>query len=157
MIIVEDGTIVENANSYVTVAELNAYATARGLTIESDEEPLLIRAMDYLESLHFIGLKLTEAQPLQWPRWNVFIDGFFVSSETIPSLLKEAQMEVALAIDSGNDPLADIPRVVSSVSVGAVSVSYMDGRALPLIRKVMKKLSKLILSSGGTEFKVRRG
>ena len=53
-IIIEDGTNVEGANSFVTVEECRAFAEARGLTLpvdDSDVEILLIKAVDYLNSI----------------------------------------------------------------------------------------------------------
>ena len=76
-IIVEDGSVVAGANSYVTEAELTTYAADRGITLTAATDVLLIKAMDYIESLSFIGTKFSEGQSLQWPRSNVYIDGFW--------------------------------------------------------------------------------
>ena len=54
--IVEDGTGVANANSYTTVAFVQAYFDDRGgntawdaLATEADQEYILIKATDYIE------------------------------------------------------------------------------------------------------------
>lgn len=80
-LIVEDGTGVANANSYVSVADFKTYALARKITVPSatdDCEALLIKAMDYLEIIRFRGVLKLDAQPLQWPRttvdcWNMIM------------------------------------------------------------------------------------
>ncbi len=53
----------------------------------------ILRAMDYIEDLSFIGFKETETQSLQWPRVNVVIDGFGLDASTIPDELKVAVYE----------------------------------------------------------------
>lgn len=157
-LIIENGTIVTEANSYVTTLELTAYATARGITISDDEEQLLIRAMDYIESLAYQGVKSNSEQSLQWPRYDVVIDDYLVSSDTIPNELKKGQIEVALAIDNGQDPQADIARLKSSVKVGEIAVTYEASQATTLVRKISNSLYKLLASglSGGS-FTVLRG
>ena len=49
-LIIENGTIVANANSYATVAELRGYAALRGATVPTDDaqcEYMLIKAMPF--------------------------------------------------------------------------------------------------------------
>jgi len=158
-IVVEDGTIVAGANSYVTEAELTTYATARGITLTTDTEQLLIRAMDYVESLEYQGLKLTEGQPLQWPRAGVVVDGYLIDTDDIPELLKNVEMETAMSIDNGEDPLADIGRVKNKATVGPISVEYAAGQATTIVRKITAQLRKLLAGGGsnGTSFTVNRG
>lgn len=158
-IIVEDGTVVTGANSYISEAELTAYATARGVTLSGDTEQLLIKAMDYIESLDFIGLKYVISQPLQWPRWGVVIDGYYEQVEDIPQLLKDGLAEVAIAIDNGEDPLADIARVKTKVKVGPISTEYAPGQSTSIVRRIDNKLYKILKGSGGggTSFNVDRG
>lgn len=159
-IIVEDGTIVANANSYVTEADLASYAADRGITITGDPSELLVRATDYLETLKFIGARETRDQPLEWPRIGVIIDGFNYLPTEIPEDLKQGQMEVALSIDSGIDPLAPIERSTKKEVVGPIEVEYMDNSVSSEINpKINAYLSKLIVggSTGGIQFVVSRG
>jgi len=156
-IIVEDGTGVAGANSYVTVAEFQAYALARGITIIGNPETLLIRAMDYIESLDYCGHKLTYTQTLQWPRYGVWVDSIPYQVNVIPIELKNAQMQTAISIDSGVDPLSTIPRVIHSASVGPMSVTYEDGSHTETIRSINASISKLIACHTGTSFCVYRG
>jgi hypothetical protein len=155
-IVVEDGTIVSGANSYVSEADLTAYATARGITITGDEEELLIKAMDYVETLNFIGIKYTRDQPLQWPRSDVVIDYYYKDVDDIPNELKNGLMETALAIDAGNDPMSDIARQKSSVKVGDLAVTYEAGQATTITRKINKAFAKIVKSTSGS-FEVSRG
>ena len=118
-IVVEDGTRVTGANSYVTEAELTAYAVARGITISGDPEELLIKAMDYIEELDFIGVKYQYDQALQWPRAYVMIDTYYIDQDEIPQQLKDALCEVAISIDTDEDPLANVERVKKEKSDAA--------------------------------------
>jgi hypothetical protein len=157
-IVVEDGNNLVNSNSYVSVADFQAYASARGITISGDPEELLIKSMDYIESLVFKGEKFTRNQPLQWPRWDVVIDNFLVTVHSIPPHLVKGQIEVALAIDRGIDPISDIPRVKDSVSVGSISVTYQKNMAVTLVRKLSSSLWKVLKNPiDGPSFLVGRG
>jgi len=104
-ITVEDGTVVSGANSYVTVAELEAYAELRGNSITLDKEIVLIKAMDWIESQLYKGDKLLCDQVLEWPRVNVILRPCcYVESNEIPTALKQFQMSVALGVSEGFDP-----------------------------------------------------
>lgn len=156
-IIVEDGSGVAGANSYVSVAEFEAFALARGITIVGNPEVLLIKAMDYIESLEYCGLKMDSAQALEWPRFNIFIDGYWIPGNEIPVALKTAQMQTALSIDAGVDPLETIPRLIKSATVGPISVTYEDGSSSEIIRRVNASLGKLLTCGDGSSFRVYRG
>ena len=123
-IIVEDGTIVAGANSYVTTTELTTFATARSITLVAGAETLLIQAMDYIESLQYKGGKRTQDQVLQWPRVDVYIDGYYFSSESIPQQLKDGLCHYAIAVDQGTDSLQDVTRQTTTETVGEISVQY---------------------------------
>src|SRR6187402_1351463 len=146
-LIIEDGTGVPGANSYVTVLEFQDWLTARGIALTGDPEQQLIKAMDYLESLSFVGEPVQCDQSLQWPRYCVWIDNCYFPSNQIPSQLKTAQMQTAQSIDIGNDPLSTLPRLTSSVTVGPISVTYEKGSNSATIRSVDAYLSKLVVSS----------
>lgn len=95
---VETGSIVANANSYVDLAFIKAYALARGIALGTDTviEQQSIKAVDYLEGLRsrFQGNKVSSTQSLQFPRENVWIDGFEVAKTSIPSELIKAQCQL---------------------------------------------------------------
>jgi hypothetical protein len=156
-IVVEDGTIVTGANSYVTEAELTAYATARAYTLVSTAAVLIIKAMDYIEGQSFIGIKSTEDQPLAWPRNYVYIDGYAVDSDEIPQELKNAEMATALAIDAGNSPMAVISPQKEKAKVGPVEVTYKNGGVSnPIDPAVSNALKKLVLGGGANQVRVNK-
>ena len=146
-IIVEDGTGLTNSNSYISEAALTTYATDRGVTISGTNAVLLIQAMDYIEQQNFKGVKGSDAQALQWPRYGVVVDGYPIDTTEVPQLLKDALAEVALGIDGGNNPMANIERLAKREQVGDISVEYMDGTYDQTYLKAAEmKLSKLLVS-----------
>ena len=148
-IIVENGTVVAGANSYVSEADLTAYASDRGLTLTAATDVLIIKAMDYIESLSFIGDKHTEAQPLQWPRDEVYIDRNYIERETIPKELKNGVYTAALAIDAELDPLRIIDRATKREKVDVIEVEYMDSAASQTIVRTISAALYKILRPGG--------
>lgn len=148
-IIVENGTVVAGANSYVSESGLTEYATDRGVTLTAATDVLLIKAMDYIESLYFIGDKHIEAQPLQWPRDEVYIDRYYIESETIPKELKNGVYTAALAIDSALDPLRVVERATKREKVDVIEVEYMDSAASESIVRTISAALYKVLRPGG--------
>lgn len=150
-IIVETGEITPNANSYVSEAELTAFLAARNITLSGDytTEQLLLIGMDYIESLSYKGAKLLYTQPLQWPRVDVIIDGYYNDIDNIPKELKNGLMQTAVAIDAGNNPQAVLVRKTIKEKVGDLEVQYSEGSNAAVIDpKIMSFLYKL-LGAGG--------
>ncbi len=146
---VETGAIVEGANSYVSEMELGTFAAARGITLTGDSAELLTKAMDYIESLLFKGVKRTRNQPLQWPRVDVYIDGYYVDSDTIPTNLKNGQMQVALSIDAGMSPQQTIGRKTIKEKVGDLEIDYASSSSVNTLDiKINGFLWKLLAGCG---------
>jgi hypothetical protein len=146
-IIVETGAGLTNSNSYVSEADLTTYATDRGITISGTAAVLIIQAMDYLESRQFLGTKSDIDQALQWPRFGVELDSYYVDSDKIPTLVKQAEMEICIAIDGGVDPLANQSRETKREKVGDLEVEYAVGaRPDTYLTAAEAKLRKLLVN-----------
>ena len=163
-IIVEDGSGVPNANSYVSVAELQQYADDRGIELVGDLSQLIINAMDYIESLNYKGVKKDKNQSLKWPRKYVIIDGYsgcgcsYFPDDEIPSLLKKALMATAVAVDQGNSPLAVVDRAVKREQVDVISVEYMDNASSSIIDPTINAaLAPLLDGFGGSSLQFKVG
>ena len=149
-IVVEDGTIVDGANSYVDTSDLIAFAAARGVTLVTDEEVLLIKAMDFIESLQYKGTKSTAEQPLQWPRNGVSVDGYPIDNNVVPVDLQNGLMQCAIAIDQGNDPLQDSAPGVKRKKVDVIEIEYQPGASSATFnQKILKSLWKLLAGGYG--------
>lgn len=147
-IVVETGTSSETANSYVSEADLATYAADRGVTLTGTAAVLIIQAMDYLESKMFIGTKSDIDQALQWPRYGAEIDNYYVDSDVIPKLLKEAEMEICIAIDGGVNPLANQGRETVREKVDGIEVEYSSSaRPDTYLTAAETKLQKLVINT----------
>ena len=153
---VEDGTEVTGANTYVTDVEFVAYAAARGMSIATsaaNREIQLIKAMDYIEGhrARFKGNKNTQAQPLQWPRYSVYIDGFYLDDDEIPQELKDGQMEAAIFINSSEILKNGTTQNVSREKLDKLEVAYFSGGSYEVVRtdSVDAKLNVLLKAGSG--------
>ena len=154
MLIIEDGSGVANANSYVTDAEYTAYALARGKTIGADataREIELILSMDYIEGFRnqFKGRKVDFDQSLQWPRNAVYIDGFLVDFDSIPQELKSAQMEAGIVSNESDLLKTGNFQNVSKERLGEIEVEYFSGGSWENIQTeaIDVKLNELLRNS----------
>lgn len=131
-ITVEDGTIVEGANSWVSREEFITYAAARGVAIadEAASDVYLIKACDYINSLEpqIQGYLVNRNQPTVFPRTDLFIENWSWSSTEIPRQVISAQLALALEVSQGADPLnpPDNLPVVEKRVEGAVTVKYAN-------------------------------
>lgn len=154
-IIVEDGSIVADANSYVTVAELESFADLRGVTLptlEADKEVLLINGTDYTENFfdRFQGDTVDQDQSLQFPRTGVTVNGFSVGSDSIPQTLKNAQMQAAIELISTSLTI-NTGQNIKREKVDVIEVTYQDGVGAlyqPTFPSIERYLNPLLLNSG---------
>ena len=115
--IVEDGTGLPTATSYIAEATADTYHADRGSTqwaagSQANKEIALIKATDFIDKRfgrRFVGQKLTKAQALEWPRSNAFDrDGFKLDEDDlVPRRLQQACSEYALRALSILDLMPD--------------------------------------------------
>lgn len=131
-LIIEDGSIVANANSFATDAELKAYANIRGFVIPATQparEALLVQAMDYLTSKESMlsGDRVNINQELPYPRIGACAKGFAIPSTAIPNDIKKAQMELAIQANTSELLVNNSNKNVQKEKVGTLEVSYFSG------------------------------
>ena len=131
-LILETGEGLPNSNTYVTVEEFEAYAADRLETLPAEgKESLLIRAMDYLESItDWKGVRITSTQALAWPRSGVVVDGFPFDKTKIPTLLKRAQMQLGIEAMSYDLMPSTDGYAVAMEKVDVIEVEYATGGRL---------------------------
>jgi len=165
-IVVEDGSGVTNANSYVSVADARVYASNRGVELPLDDDALaamLIRSTDYLEAqaCRYQGEIANEGQALQWPRTNVYLYGSEIAfpSNAIPKELKLAQCSVILAINEGVNimPNYSASNFVIEESVGPITIKYADPTKVGIVPTLTAVDSLLapLFGSTATGFAIR--
>lgn len=165
-LVIEDGSLVANANSYVALTDARSYATDRGLTLVTDDTTLttyLIQATDYLEAQRgrYKGGKVDPGQSLQWPRQDVEIDGNDWSTTAIPNELKQAQIRLAVELSAGNSLMPSrTGNFVVSEKVGSLETVYSEKIATegtPFFAVVEALLEPLCTSTNGTGFALSLG
>lgn len=133
-LIVEDGTVVASAESYLSVSAADTYFAAHGAPATwtgatSVKENALRMATQYLDAVYggrWRGDRFDDDQVLDWPRENVEIDGVEVEETPLPRVLREACAELAhrhLTETNGLFPDIEDTGTVTSESVSAGSVS----------------------------------
>lgn len=154
-LVVENGTGVPGADSYVSVSEADAYVAANGgagwsAANSTAKESALRRATQYVDARYrFRGHRLNLNQSLEWPRGDV-LSGVGLSSAYWftwpPRNLKAAVIE--LAVKSLSEPLwTDVdPRAVKSEQVGPIAVTYdtqqSNGqRRFPLVDSLLREIT----------------
>ena len=120
-LITEDGTGRDDAESYVTVAYADNYATAHGLSAwtgaDSVKEAALRNATQYIDTTYnFRSAKSYQYQALEFPRqmWDWDLD---------PLMTRLRSATVELAVKALTESLfADVePNVVTLVKVGPIT------------------------------------
>lgn len=154
---VETGTIVTGANSFVSVSDYVAYCASLGVTITDTAaaEVDLLKAMQVLATKEplLMGFRVERDQPLCFPRTGLCIDGWAWQHDEIPFHVKNAQMALALDYKNGVDPLNPEPAkqaVTSETVVGAVSVSYASSNqgGFIAVQSLATKWLNMLLRSG---------
>jgi hypothetical protein len=158
-IIVEDGTNVIGANSWVSVDDYISYAASRGVTVTGDADVLasqLLQAVDYINTYRdrFKGAKTYITQTMQWPRQYVTIDNADWPKDVIPPELIAAQCQLGMALFAGITFNANVaaglpvimekvdvietqyasPSAVAGFSWQEASLPVVDGLLAPLLR-----------------------
>lgn len=138
--------VVVGTDSYGDEAGLQSYADARGVTISGDLTILLIKAMDYLESQAYLGVKYVETQPLEFPRSPTLYGD--VEGE-VPARIIQAQYVAALLTDGGENLNPVVGRERKRVRIeGAVDTTYMDDASPTNTYPQLYRLTSDYLGSG---------
>lgn len=142
-ITVEDGTVQVSppANSYVTVAEFQAFHVARNEEVLADAdteqiEAALIKATDYMQQrlrMLWKGSRVDAFQPLEWPRRGVdvpdFFDPFF-RNVNVPVSFQDTQFipENVIPVEVKNSQIFFASATFDSVGVSNVVLQASLGR-----------------------------
>ncbi len=131
-LICEDGSGKSDSESYISVADASNYHTVRGntawaaLATDALREAALRKATDFMRQAYrsrWQGYKVNEDQALDWPRYDVEVEGYAVDSDIVPTEVKNACAELALKA-SAAELNPDLTQGVLSEQVGSISVTY---------------------------------
>jgi len=158
-VIVEDGTGVAGANSYVTRADFIAYGLTLGYTIQdnSGTDVELVKAAEYISEheANMIGVRSARDQALPWPRYGVMINGWAWASNEIPDVVKECQMHFAIDVHNGYDlwnRAANPNLIASKKKVDVLEVEYaVDGSIAQeaIFTSMGDSMLRMFLNPGG--------
>lgn len=134
--VVEDGTGVTDATTYVSLIEANDYLSVKGNFDEWDalddavKEARLMWATRLLDQrATYNGHKYGEG-PLRWPRTGVKdCDNIAISYDSIPGALKDATIEVAYHLAVNDiDPSAPFSNAgeISRIKADVLEIEYTE-------------------------------
>lgn len=125
-LIIENGLIVPNANSYNSLLDAQAFVDLYGLNATLTDG-LLLRAMAVFNGLNYGGYRVSAAQSLPFPRAGIVVDGFLLVNNEIPQRLKDAHLWLVYYISIGKDPaMAAAPQAIRE-KVDVLEVEYKPG------------------------------
>lgn len=157
-LIVENGTGVEDANSFVSLDEARDLATIRGIDLSSDDETLakqLVQSADRINSYEtqFSGRRTFAVQALAFPRSNAFRFGAAMPSDSIPREVKLAQVIVCDLIAQDVEIWTTDVSGIKEEVVGPLKTVYSDDKAEsvgnPFLPQVESILAPLFANIGG--------
>jgi len=155
-LVVEDGSGIANADSYISLADARTLLNNLGQDldlVDATAEQQLRLAKDYVDSFRdkFKGYKGTREQSLQFPRHNVYIDGWLFPSDQVPTEIKEAQAIAAYEVAQGETlQSTGSGRKVQSEKLDVLEISYFKNSATEsskIYKRVIDKL-KAFMSAG---------
>ena len=95
--------------SYSTEVELTAYATDRGITLNTDLEILLTKAHDFIESKSYKGSRYSFTTINYVASfWSILMA--CIPADVVPKGLKTLKCKAPIEIDAGLDPLSNVER-----------------------------------------------
>lgn len=162
-LIIEDGTGLSNADSFVSIADADAYHAAIGNSTwtgtDEVKEQALRRASRFLsDSFKWKGYPVRgRDQSLAWPRFYVEdSEGYGIDSDEIPSEITKATNELALLelITPGTmTPTVTLSERVKREKVGPLEVEYLNAGVdawadRPVVTKVIDLVGGLLRPGG---------
>ena len=132
-LIVEDGSLIVDSNTYNDATAIESFLSDRGLLSDNlgtaeQIEAMALRSMDWLNVQDYIGLRVDNNQSLPFPRSGITLrDCVSLSSDTIPQELKDAQCWLIYYIDQGTDPSTSQTQLVKREKVDVLEIEYQDG------------------------------
>jgi len=155
------------ANSYITVAEYEAFWTERNVNISgatAAKESELVKAADYINrSYTFVGEQQYRYQAMAWPRLTgiYLVKDFPIDPDFVPQDIKDAQAELAYIINQGTNVFATVEggaKVREKNKAGPVEteVEFTNFRETPRFVAIEGLLSPYTIY-GGAQLKMVRG
>lgn len=159
-LIVEDGTGLAGANSYVSMDDCALYCADRGLSFATSPsatgEAALIRATEAIDAIYrgrFPGYRVRgRAQALEWPRLAAYdVEGNLIVGDEIPIEVVNATCEAAVReLAVPNSMMPDLKRGghLKSFKAGSVAVEFGANAAPGTVFSLIDGILAGILGGG---------
>lgn len=169
-LIVEDGSIVAGAESYVSVANADVYHSNFGnaawaVLATPAKESALRKATGYMQQVYRLrwkGTRTGTTQVLDWPRFGVFVEDvayagfpYYVGVNVIPAEVQNACAELALK-SSTTDLAPDVEREVVREKIGPLETEYAPGTPQYVRYRAIDLMLKIYLETTGISGKLVR-
>lgn len=163
--IVEDGSGIVGATSYVSLAEANDIISVNvhantdwDALSDADKERLLAWGSRYLdERTRWYGTRVNESSGLRWPREGITDrDGILISSTTIPKQLKVAAAEMARYLMAQDRTVERDQDGLARLKADVIELEFREGYQLPKVPEHMQYLLiglGAVSTGGGIQFK----
>lgn len=160
-LVVEDGSIVDGANTYISLADVAAILDVdmrksvawAAVPDEATKNQLIAMATRYLEENYiWYGFKVMntddtiDSQPLSWPRSGMYdAEGVAIATTVIPEELKKAVAYLALWLYTNDGDAELLNESVKRFRSDEVEIEWQDGYQG---KKAPEFLSKLLRPFG---------
>jgi hypothetical protein len=166
-LLVEDGSIIPGAESYVSVIYADTYHLLHGNSdwalLSNDQKEQSLRngteAVTQLYSFLWKGFRVNDTQSLDWPRTKVYLNRLQyqnteLSNTLIPDDLKKVVCILSLKSRT-EDLVPDLESKVIMETVGPITTKYSEASPTRKQFTAISLILKPYLNSGGS--KVIRG
>jgi len=156
-LIVEDGSVVTGAESYVSVDDADTYHYVRLNTSWTalstvQKEAHLRNATDYMTGQYeskWSGERVSNSQELDWPRALVYTRDAYIESTIVPKEIKNACALLALK-SSEAELLPDETQVVIKEKVDVIETTFSEfSTQTKQYKEIDSMLSRYLSRTGG--------
>lgn len=146
MIILEDSSGLENANSYASLSAADAYFDARNKTVWADastknKEAALIRATDFIDANYvFYSVPKTKNQSLKNPR----LDDDVLANELVKACLELSLIALERDIFEVDNSQYLLSSTESGDGIGSISETYSELKkdSFQIITNILRPIAK---------------
>jgi len=157
VMVVEDGTNVAGANSYVDLTFANNYlqynihtASVWSALTDDVKKACLIRGTQVVDNyFNYEGLKTYDDSALRWPRYGADdLDGIVIPDNVIPIQLKQAVCELAMETSQGDITEDPGSAGLSELTVDVISLKFdkldRPTNVSSLVKQLMRTLGDYV-------------
>lgn len=155
MLAVEDGSVVDGAESYASIAEFSLYCEKYGIDIsdktDAELEIALRKATDYIESAYsqkFKGERINSDQSLSFPRVGMVVHSYELSSNFVPDAVKKSCFELANKSFSSELFVDNDDATIKRERIDVIETEYEVGASSIRFTSIAAMLSPYLRSSG---------